>query len=261
MDTCRRKFLKLAGISALGLGVKPALDLLSPTDAHALMPADSYKVDAKGLKGKHWAMVIDTTKFDKPEKFEKVIKACHLNHNVPTIPGKQEVKWLWTEDFAGSFPDNEQHYMPEKIEAGKFLLLCNHCENPACVRVCPTKATFKREDGIVMMDMHRCIGCRFCMAACPYGARSFNFGEPRPYLTYENHEYPTRMRGVVEKCTFCSERLEMGKLPYCVEASEGAILFGDLSDPKSEVRKALRENFSIRRKVALGTSPSVYYII
>ncbi len=101
------------------------------------------------------------------------------------------------------------------------------------------------------------------MAACPYGSRSFNFTDPRQYIKPEdlNYEYPSRMRGVVEKCTFCAERLELGKLPLCVEASNGAILFGDLNDPESDVRQALAENFTIRRKPALGTDPGVYYII
>lgn len=139
--------------------------------------------------------------------------------------------------------------------------LCNHCDNPPCVRVCPTKATFKREDGIVMMDMHRCIGCRFCMAGCPYGSRSFNFQDPRPFIAEENPVYPTRMKGVVEKCTFCTERLAEGKMPACVEASEGKIVFGDLGDPDSEIRHILAENFTLRRKPDLGTSPSVFYII
>ena len=143
----------------------------------------------------------------------------------------------------------------------KYLLLCNHCENPACVRVCPTKATFRRSDGIVVMDYHRCIGCRFCMAGCPFGARSFNFEDPRPYLAATNPVFPTRMRGVVEKCTFCSELLAEGKMPLCVEASDGAIVFGDLTDPGSDVRKVLAENFTIRRKPTLGTEPSVYYIV
>ena len=122
-------------------------------------------------------------------------------------------------------------------------------------------ATFKREDGIVVMDPHRCIGCRFCMAGCPFGARSFNFRDPQPYVKDVNPEFPMRTRGVVEKCTFCTERLAQGKLPACVEASEGAMLFGDLNDPGSPVRQALSKNFTIRRKPTLGTQPGVYYII
>jgi molybdopterin-containing oxidoreductase family iron-sulfur binding subunit len=143
-------------------------------------------------------------------------------------------------------------------------VLCNHCQNPACVRVCPTKATYKRpEDGIVMMDMHRCIGCRFCMAACPYGSRSFNYGDPRRYLkTIPNPAYPTRTRGVVEKCTFCAERLAVGQPPACVEAAkDGALIFGDLADPNSAVRQILNSKFTIRRQPGLGTGPSVYYIV
>lgn len=99
------------------------------------------------------------------------------------------------------------------------------------------------------------------MAACPYGARSFNFRDPRPYVEKVNPNYPVRMRGVVEKCTFCPERLAVGKMPACVEASEGGMIFGDLNDPNSPVRKALAENFTIRRKPTLGTEPGVYYII
>jgi [DsrC]-trisulfide reductase subunit O len=140
--------------------------------------------------------------------------------------------------------------------------MCNHCTNPPCVRVCPTKATFKRADGIVMMDMHRCIGCRFCMAGCPFGARSFNFREPLPYIKAENPDYPRRERGVVEKCTFCTERLAVGKLPACVEACKvGALTFGDLEDHNSPVRKLLASRFTIRRKPELGTGPNVYYIV
>jgi molybdopterin-containing oxidoreductase family iron-sulfur binding subunit len=129
------------------------------------------------------------------------------------------------------------------------------------VRACPTKATFKNENGIVMMDFHRCIGCRFCMAACPFGARSFNFRDPRPFIAEINKKFPTRAKGVVEKCDFCAERLAEGKIPACVEASDGALVFGDLYDPQSEVRQALNENYTIRRKQELGTSPSVYYIV
>ena len=99
------------------------------------------------------------------------------------------------------------------------------------------------------------------MAACPYGSRSFNFRDPRPFIKEENKEFPTRMRGVVEKCNFCAERLAVGKKPACVEASNGAITFGDLYDPDSEVRELLKNNYTIRRKPELGTGTSIYYIV
>mgnify|MGYP001049712642 CR=1 FL=1 len=110
--------------------------------------------------------------------------------------------------------------------------------------------------------MHRCIGCRYCVVACPYGSRSFNWRDPRPAVAETDPDFPTRMRGVVEKCTFCEERLAKGRLPACVEACENdEIVFGDLEDPNSEVRRLLRENFTIRRKPTLGTQPQVYYIV
>jgi Fe-S-cluster-containing dehydrogenase component len=131
------------------------------------------------------------------------------------------------------------------------------------VRVCPTQATWKREkDGIVMMDWHRCIGCRYCMAACPYGSRSFNWRDPRPDIAEPNTGYPTRTKGVVEKCTFCDARLAKGKLPACVEACpQKAMTFGDLDDAGSNVRQLLKEQYAIRRKPELGTEPEIFYIV
>ena len=109
------------------------------------------------------------------------------------------------------------------MERTPFIVMCNHCENPPCVRACPTNATFKREsDGIVLMDFHRCIGCRFCMAACPFGARSFNYRDPRPFIKEVNTKFPTRMKGVVEKCNFCAERLAEGLLPAAAKIGQGA---------------------------------------
>ena len=121
------------------------------------------------------------------------------------------------------------------------------------------------------MDQHRCIGCRFCMAACPFGARSFNWGDPRkapkklnPNFP-TNRDYPTRTKGVVEKCNLCAERLARGKFPACVEAAEeiekSAMIFGDLDDANSDVREALGLYYSIRRKPELGTGPNIYYIV
>jgi molybdopterin-containing oxidoreductase family iron-sulfur binding subunit len=113
-----------------------------------------------------------------------------------------------------------------------------------------------------MMDWHRCIGCRYCIAACPYGSRSFNWIDPRPYVKHLTSEFPTRSKGVVEKCTFCAERLAQGKPPACVAACEAnALLFGDLEDPSSPAREALRSGYTIRRKAELGTMPEVYYIV
>ena len=99
------------------------------------------------------------------------------------------------------------------------------------------------------------------MAACPFGARSFNFKDPRPYIEKINPAYPTRMKGVVEKCNFCAERLAVGQLPLCVELSGGAITFGDIDDPNSGVSKVIAENFTLQRRAHLGTRPKVYYIV
>jgi Fe-S-cluster-containing dehydrogenase component len=261
MENSRRSFLKLAGISALGLTTKPVLNAFAVE--HGERPKIEVKKGKDALKAKQWAMVIDTRKLETPEALEPIIEACHSIHNVPKIENKRhEVKWIWEEHYHHAFPNKAQKFMDERIEHLPFLVLCNHCENPPCCRACPTKATFKREsDGIVLMDFHRCIGCRFCMAACPYGSRSFNFRDPRPFIKEQNKEFPTRTKGVVEKCNFCAERLAVGKMPACVDASDGAIVFGDLYDPDSAVRELLKTNYTIRRKQNLGTEPSVYYIV
>lgn len=256
MKQSRRNFLKFAGISAAGLCLTPAAGALASGRAHSIINKDH-------LKAKRWAMVIDTRKLNTTEQIEKLADACHHWHNVPHITTHQEIKWLWDASYSEGFPEQENNHMSEEMEKRRFPLLCNHCEHPPCVRVCPTKATFQREDKIVAMDYHRCIGCRYCMAACPFGARSFNFMDPRLHLDMDNlnMKFPTRMRGVVEKCNFCVEKLAEGELPVCVSKSEGAIAFGDLSDPNSPVREALRKDFTIRRKPELGTEPGVYYII
>jgi molybdopterin-containing oxidoreductase family iron-sulfur binding subunit len=210
-------------------------------------------------------MVIDLKKCREAEgDCDDCIKACHQIHNVPDFDNKKdEVKWIWKESFHHAFHGQEHEYLTEEIKHGNTMLLCNHCDNPPCTNVCPTQATWKREeDGIVMMDWHRCIGCRYCVAACPYGSRSFNWRDPRPHIENLHDEYPSRQRGVVEKCTFCEERLAKGQIPACVEACKNnAIIFGDLEDPHSEVREALGEQFSMIRKPELGTKPQVYYLL
>jgi len=258
MHSSRRDFLKLAGVAAAGL-TAGTLGFLGDgaQAADALPTAADF---ANPLKAKRWAMVIESAKLDDAT-MDKCVKACHSFHNVPDIDSHQNIKWLWKDSFESTFPTERPEYLAEGVEHRKFLLLCNHCTNPPCVRVCPTKATFQRPDGIIAMDYHRCIGCRYCMAGCPFGARSFNFRDPAEFIKDINPLYPHRTRGVVEKCTFCVEHLAQGKMPLCVEASGGAIHFGDLTDPNSEIRTLLKEHYAIRRKPDLGTEPGVFYIL
>ena len=259
MDNNKRTFIKITGLALLGVGSQPIRKALTAVETLPVSP------DPKALTGKRWAMVIDMKKCK--EDCRDCINACHQVHNVPDFGNpKDEVKWIWNEPYEKAFPGEENEYIEEYIDTTlkgtEFITLCNHCDNPPCVRVCPTKATWKREeDGIVMMDYHRCIGCRFCMAGCPYGSRSMNWRDPRPFIRETNKEFPTRTRGVVEKCNFCSERLAKGLIPACVEAcKENALVFGDLEDPTSAVRELLRSNHTIRRKPQLGTMPQIYYI-
>ena len=184
-------------------------------------------------------------------------------HYISVLEFEKGEKWV------SDLEESDKYYNPEEVpEDGHFYMpvQCQQCENPPCVKVCPTKATWKEPDGIVVVDYNWCIGCRYCMAACPYYARRFNFAKPRlePQQINPNQAYLSnriRPKGVVEKCTFCLHRVQEGKLPACVEASNGAIAFGDLYDEHSEVRELLKENYTIRRKQTLGTEPSVYYIV
>jgi molybdopterin-containing oxidoreductase family iron-sulfur binding subunit len=218
-------------------------------------PGEILKAAAK-TPGVRWAMTIDLTACS--DGCTDCISACHTIHNVPDIADpKRKLRWILTSPFQDLFPE-----APDYRTTGPVLALCNHCEEPPCVPVCPVKATFKNKDGIVMMDYHRCIGCRYCMAACPYGARSFNWEDPRPFISAIDKDYPTRTKGVVEKCNFCEERLAKGNMPACVEAcSQRRIGFGDLNDPHSAVRGLLRSRYALQRKPDLGTRPSVFYLI
>ena len=263
MESSRRDFLKIAGVSALGLSGLPVGNAFAKEPAQGTLPQPQTRKSAAALNARQWALVIDTRKLESAEDLEPLIDACHKIHNVPKFENKRhEIKWIWQEEYHNAFPMKASRFVSEKVEHTPFLVLCNHCENPPCVRACPTRATFKREsDGIVLMDFHRCIGCRFCMAACPFGARSFNFRDPRPFIAKTNKNFPTRTKGVVEKCNFCAERLAVGQIPACVEASKGALTFGDLYDPQSKVRELIKTNYTIRRKQSLGTDPAVYYIV
>lgn len=277
MDNQRRKFLKMAGATALaGIGA-PAIVKLTSTPAIAssapaghAAPADAHGQAAahaeEAPKGVRLGMLIDMRKlYGQPELMDKAIAACNKVHNIPHIEEKKnEIKWIWRTKYENAFPDLSTYHASNTVSESDFLVLCNHCDQPPCVRVCPTKATFRMEsNGIVAMDYHRCIGCRFCMMGCPYGARSFNWFDPKPMLKEINPDFPARMRGVVEKCNFCGERLALGLEPACVEAikESGAIVFGDINDPNSEISQILDKENTIQRKAALGTKPSVFYIV
>jgi len=258
MGIGRRGFIKIAGLTALAgaLGKKPGIVFANEDSLETNLVKES-------LVGQRWAMVVDLRKCLQEKGCTKCMDICHKVHNVPSFDNpKDEIKWIWKESFEHTFEDLEHEYTYDDIKHSPVPVLCNHCDNPPCVRVCPTQATFRRADGIVIMDMHRCIGCRYCVAACPYGSRSFNWRDPKPFIKEIDPEFPTRMRGVVEKCNFCAERLAKGEMPACVEACEAkALIFGDLEEPESEIRELLRSNFTIRRKPSLGTNPEIYYIV
>lgn len=164
--------------------------------------------------------------------------------------------------------ESEHYYNPEAVPEPGFQytpVQCQHCENPPCVRVCPVKATWKEPDGIVVVDYNWCIGCRYCMAACPYKGRVFNWSEPRipPEEINTKVHYlgnRPRMKNVVEKCTFCIQRVRQGRYPACVEACPtGTRKFGNLLDPGSEIRYLLENKRTLRLKEDLNTESKFYY--
>ena len=253
MKITRRDFVKLTTMGLVGLACPIAVKGVGALSAGPITSAS---------RGKSWAMVIDLNACTERDGCKDCIDACHRIHNVPSFADvKRQIRWIWNSPYEELFPE-QSALVRQELRGRQVLALCNHCENPPCVAVCPTKATFKREDGIVMMDYHRCIGCRYCMAACPYGARSFNWQDPRPHIQQIDVNYPTRTRGVVEKCNFCEERLARGLIPACVEAcKEKGLFFGDLNDEGSNVRKLLSTRYAVRRKPELGTNPKVFYLV
>jgi Fe-S-cluster-containing dehydrogenase component len=263
MRSSRREFLKIAGVSTLSLIVSAISCPIWATEKLIIPGSEAPETlsPMRALTAKRWAMAVDPSRC--PTDCVDCIAACHTTHNVPVFGNsKDEVKWIWQEKFDAVFPDESHSYMKDSLHNLQLPVLCNQCANPPCVRVCPTKATFQRPDGIVMMDYHRCIGCRFCMAACPYGARSMNYRDPRPFIAKTNPDFPTRTKGVVEKCNFCEERLVRGLKPACVVAcKENALVFGDLDNPQSEIRLQIGKRFNLRRRAGLGTQPQIYYIL
>lgn len=156
---------------------------------------------------------------------------------------------------AGEYPNNKMKFVP---------MNCQHCGNPSCVKACPTGATYKREeDGIIMQDYDKCIGCRMCMVACPYNARSFNWKKPEYYTEHAlgDADATVHQYNVVEKCTFCANRISRGEDPACMELCPvRARFWGDLDDPDSEISRKLQGKNTIKLLEEKGTDPAIFYI-
>ncbi|MFK7825759.1 MAG: 4Fe-4S dicluster domain-containing protein [Oligoflexales bacterium] len=203
----------------------------------------------------------------KCQGYMDCIDACLKENNLDRKINMQYIKMFEIENGSLSVENGDSHYFHEVPKDEHFYMgtQCMQCENPPCVSVCPTEATWKEEDGIVVVDYDWCIGCRYCEAACPYEARRFNWAEPQvpsPDLTKKQHYLGNRRKtkGVMEKCTFCIQRTREGDNPACVDACPtGARVFGNLLDPNSEIRKIIETKKVFRLKEELGTEPKFWY--
>ncbi len=220
-----------------------------------------------------WGMVID---LNRCTGCSECVAACKVENNI-AIVGKSESEnkrtMLWMDiltSHEGEYPDTKIRYMPRP---------CFHCDNPPCTKVCPVRATYLNEEGIVTQIFPQCIGCRYCMAACPYTVKSFNWYPPAWPQEMEsalNPDVLVRPAGIVEKCTFCVHRLQKAKelaasedrelkdedyVPACVECCPTeAIHFGDLENSESEVSSLIKSFKAFRLLEELGTEPKVYYL-
>ncbi len=250
----RRDFLKLVSLGA-AVAVAPKAEAAITAVARPLLAAGPHPGDTGG-GNQRWLMVIDLARCDG---CGACTKACSAMHMVP--PGQEWIKVydMQHEGLADSY------FFPRP---------CMHCDNPPCVNVCPVDATYKRSDGTVLMDQDRCIGCRFCLAACPYSARYFNWAEP-PHTEQElSQTYSVEMnmphrKGVAEKCIWCPTLTSQGLLPACVSGCPmGAIYFGDENEDAvtnslgetHRLSKLLVEGAAQRHLAELGTEPRVWYL-
>jgi len=244
----RRNLLKAGSLAVLGTTIGPGIILLQARTGEA---AGGHKHKHQNASSENrWGMVIDANKCTKD--CTACTTSCRWENNVPLFGDEKiDAHWIRKATLTAKNGSHQKTYLP---------LLCNHCENPPCQHVCPVKATFTRKDGIVLVDAHRCIGCRYCMAACPYKARSFVF---KKTTKWTNPNITKRQKGVVEKCNFCVHRIDSGKLPACVEAcykkGEKAMIFGNLDDPDSEISQYLKKYATKQVRQDLGLKPKVYY--
>jgi molybdopterin-containing oxidoreductase family iron-sulfur binding subunit len=241
VDAERRSFMRGAGASVMSLAAGVTLYTFGVDPVAAREPGG--KVSAKN----RWGLLIDVSKC--VDGCNKCVTACQTENGWRDT-GNPETDAQWIRTLTVKNPKNGTTF--------SLPMMCQHCANPPCVDVCPTGASFKRADGIVLVDKHTCIGCRYCMMACPYKARSF-VHEP----LQDQKPYAPRGKGTVESCTLCVHRVDSGRIPACVEACNdtagGAMLFGDLNDPSSDIAKRVAELRTTRIRTDLGTDPGVYY--
>lgn len=243
-DRSRRRLLQVFTAGAAGLAAAPLVPIAFP---------EAQAASTKG-KQRQWAMVIDLRKCDG---CEECTRACQSEHELPKT-------FEWIKVFKVHDSQGGEFFMPRP---------CMQCENAPCLNVCPTGATFRDDEGVVLVDqVSKCIGCRMCMAACPYGARYFNYVPPaksaHPFVKPTPEHPVPQIQGTVGKCMFCVHRTEDGKLPACIEAcGMQAIWIGDLvedvaTNGHETVRLStfLKENDAFRYKAELGTAPRVWYI-
>lgn len=203
------------------------------------------------------------------EGYMECVTACVKENNLDRKSKTQYIRIFEMEHGRMTPESGDGKYFHEVPVEDHFYMgvQCFHCMNAPCVKACPTKATWTEPDGIVVVDYDWCIGCRYCMAACPYWGRRFNWNEPeipKKEITKKQHYLGNRLRkrGMMEKCTFCIQRSREGRLPACVEACPtGSRVFGNLLDPKSEIRFVLKHKKVYRLKEELGTDPKFWFFI
>lgn len=239
IDDYRRKFIGQGAAAVAGITIAPGVLLHTVANAR---PADQA-VDSKV----RWGFLIDANKC--ADDCNACVTACS-DENGLTGFGRPETDAQWIRKVTVRDKSTDHSV--------SLPMMCQHCAEPPCVDVCPTGASYKRSDGICLVDKHICIGCRYCMMACPYKARSF----VHETLTDQVPDVP-RGKGTVESCTLCVHRVDRGEQPACVEAcakaENGAILFGDLKDPNSDIAKRLKEVASTQVRGDLGLDPGVRY--